>query len=146
MLDAIGQAPVSVTTKAKMMRDLIELFDVDFRAEDQFKAVDKPKTANPPGVFGIPDEWVTKSGRKIDQWEKKVRGRIYGTLMQSGELGEDWTVNALRQAERDIAAFYSSEEYAKLPPERRNQFNDEVVKRLADQGGMRVVEGIVRLP
>lgn len=145
MLDSIGQAPVAVATKAKLMRELIELFDVDFRAEDDYQPEQK-QSNNPPGVYGIPDAWVTKSGRKIDQWEKKVRGRLYGTLLQSGELGEAWTVNALRQAERDIAAFYSSEEYGKMTPEKRNQFNDDVVKRIADQGGMRVVEGIVRLP
>lgn len=144
MLTAIGQSPVSVETKTQLMRELIELFDADFRAEDKFKAVDKPKTANPPGVFGIPDEWVTKSGRKIDQFEKEVRGRLYATLFQSEELGQDWTVAALMQAEREIIAHYSSDEYAKLPPEKRYAFNDKIVKRIADQGGLKITDEIPR--
>lgn len=144
MLNAIGQAPVSVATKAKLMRELIEGFDVDFRAEDQYQADKADTQMAAPGVYGMPSSWITKGGRKIDQWEKKVRGRIYGTLLQSGELGEDWTVGALLQAERDIAGFYSSEEYAKMPADKRNQFNDDLVKRIASQGSMRILDGIIR--
>ena len=144
-LTSIAEAPITAESKRQLMKRLVEGFDVDFRADyrAQSKAMAASRSATNvamPGTFGVPVEWVLRSGRKITKGEADVRSKVYGTLQQSGELGQAWTTDFLIKAERDLAAFY--EEGGKTPAEAL-ALEFRLLETLKSQASMNVLNGII---
>lgn len=138
-LNSIAQAPIATETKAALMRKLIQGFDTDFRADYQAEPSKEAKTQVGTGLL-ITTSYVTRSGRKITRAEAETRSKIYGTLFQAGELGQGWTAETLMGIERELAEFYGKE---KVTPEAALEMEARMTKRIADEGSLRILDGVI---
>lgn len=138
-LNSIAQAPIATETKAALMRKLIQGFDTDFRADYMAAPTKEARTYVGPGLTTT-TSYVTRSGRKITPAEAQVRSKVYGTLLQSGELGQGWTADALMGIERELAELYDGD---KVTPLDALEMEARMIKRIADQGSLRILDGVI---
>lgn len=138
-LNSIAQAPIATETKAALMRKLIQGFDTDFRKDYMAAPTKEARSYVGPGLTTT-TTYVTRSGRKITAAEAQTRSRIYGTLLQSGELGQGWTAEALMGAERELAEFYEGKQ---VKAAEALAMEERLTRKIADQGSLRILDGVI---